>query len=68
MENKFSERLRELRLGANLKQIDLAQQFGVTKDAVSKWELGSETDFNTLMEIAKFFNVTVDYLLGMSEY
>lgn len=50
------------RLGVN--QETLANKFGVSVQAVSKWENGSSCpDITLLPEIADYFGVTIDYLL-----
>lgn len=52
-----------LRKGAGLTQADLAAHLGVTKAAVSKWELGqSLPDMAQVPRIASFFSVTIDEL------
>lgn len=69
MENRFSEKFRDLRLERKLMQKDVAKLLSVSPRTVSFWEDGSrECDFDTLIKIAKFFGVSVDYLLGLSEY
>lgn len=68
MNNKFSKRFKELRLERNLTQLEMGKIFGLSGSAVLKWERGFEPNFDTLMKIAKFFNVTVDYLLGITDY
>lgn len=63
----FNERLKELRLENNLSQIKLAEKLGASQRSISSWENGErQPDFETLEKIAKFFNVTTDYLLGIS--
>ena len=60
----FGEKLQTLRKEAGLSQEDLADQLGVSRQAVSKWERDSgypETE--KLLHIARLFQVTVDYLL-----
>lgn len=48
-----------------LTQEDLAKHLGVSKPAVSKWESGqSYPDIILLPELASFFNITVDQLIG----
>ena len=43
----------------------LAKKLGVTKSRVNMWENnGTVPRMNVLVELAKFFNVTTDYLLG----
>lgn len=60
----FSKRLKELRKKANLTQIEFAKKFNIANGTVGNWESGNrQPDYNTLNEIAKFFNVSTDYLL-----
>ena len=64
--NKFSQRLKDLRLEAHLSQKELAQKMGVNQNTVSCWECGTrQPDYDTLVNIAKRFNVSTDYLLGI---
>ena len=58
-------RLVELRKNLRLTQSDLAKALNVTQAAVGNWELGKrEPDNTTLLLLADFFRVSVDYLLG----
>jgi transcriptional regulator with XRE-family HTH domain len=62
---KLKEQLIFLRKQSNKTQEELAQALNVTNQAVSKWESGiCCPDINLLPEIAKYFNVSVDELLG----
>ena len=46
----------------------MSEEFGVTNQTISLWETGQrEPDFDTLVKIAKYFNVTTDYLLGIED-
>lgn len=64
----FKEQLKELRAENDLSQQDLAEKLGVSQRSISNWEAGvRQPDFEMLISIAKFFNVTTDYLLGISE-
>ena len=61
----FSTRVKELREKAGLSMDQLAKQLGITKSRVNMWENnGTVPRMNVLVELAKFFNVTTDYLLG----
>ena len=60
-------RIRELRIEAGLKQIDLANILGVRQNTLSTWETGRyEPDNEMLQRIADHFSVSVDYVLGKS--
>lgn len=64
----MQNRLRELRLDKGLTQASIAKRFGVTQQAISLYEQGRrEMKLETLKKIADFFNVPVDYLLGISK-
>lgn len=66
--NKFCQRLKELRLSENLTQKELAINLGKSRTTVYEWERnGHEPDYDTLIDIADFFNVTLDYLLGNTD-
>ncbi len=64
----FGERIRKLRVEANLTQKDLADKLNVTYQTVSKWETDiNEPDLSTLKELAKILNCSVEYLLSDEE-
>lgn len=61
-------RLKELRAERGLNQTELARELGTTQSNISGWETGKwEADNTALQQIAGFFGVTVDYLLGRSD-
>lgn len=64
----FQTRLKQLREDAGYSsQQSFANKFGVSQAAVGNWEAGSrKPDMNTLIKLADFFNVSVDYLIGHS--
>jgi len=65
---KFPERLRRLRQDRGLSQSDLGGEIGVAQSTVGMWESGKrEPDFETLIKLARFFGVSVAYLLGADE-
>ena len=64
--NEFGIRLKELRIEKGMSQRKLGEIFGVVNQTVSFWESGSrEPDLDTLKNIAVYFNVSIDYLLGV---
>jgi len=64
----FGERLRTLREEKNLTRADLANKLIVSYSAVSKYETNVRfPDKGTLINLADFFDVSVDYLLCRSD-
>ena len=62
------ERLRILREARGLSQQYLAIELNVSQAMISKYELGqAEPDINMICSIAKFFHVSADYLVGVSD-
>lgn len=62
---KIRERLRELRIEKELTQSQLAEKLNVDFRTISNWEKGvRKPDIDTLVEIADYFDISVDYLLG----
>lgn len=63
---KFQEILKELRLEKNISQQTLAKAIGVTQKAIDFWEKGiNEPKASFIIALAKYFNVTTDYILGV---
>ena len=68
MENKFALRLKELRQERGIGQIELAKKLEVSKGIISLWENGlREPNMYSLIKLAKFFDVTIDYLVGLED-
>ena len=66
--NTFGDRIFELRRGRDMTQEALAEQLGVTAQAVSKWERDeSMPDVALLPKIAEVFDVTIDSLFGVEK-
>lgn len=64
----FAERLYALRREKGLSQEELAEVVGVTRQAVQKWESGaSRPDMDNLTALARYFGVTLDYLITGAE-
>ncbi len=64
----LSEKLKQLRKELKLTQGELAVRFGVTQQAIAKWESGhARPETETISRIAGFFGVTTDYLLDMAD-
>ena len=66
--DKFCCRINELRLEKGFTQKELAQKLNTTNSAVCDWEKGrTQPDLQTLASIATLFDVSADYLLGLSD-
>lgn len=64
----FAERLKELRLEAGLSTQQLAEKLGFTNASISRWERDlCEPSIVAVVAVAKFFNVSADYLSGLSD-
>ncbi len=67
MQLNLSENIKKYRKEMGITQEELAEAFGITVGAVSKWESGSTIpDIMNLIELADFFDISVDILLGSS--
>ena len=65
---KYSERIKELRISKNLSQMQLSIKTGLSQSAIAKWELGkTEPTASAIIILAKFFNETTDYILGLED-
>ncbi len=61
-------RLRELRRARNISQLKLSMDLQLNQNAISRYETGlREADYATLIKIADYFNVSVDYLLERTD-
>lgn len=61
-------RLKELREGKGLKQSELAKIFNISPSSIGMYETDKrEPDDNLKMRFAEFFNVTVEYLMGLDK-
>jgi len=61
---KFNDKLIELRKKKGLSQEELGYELNVTRQTISKWELGqTKPEMEKLIEISKYFNISVDELL-----
>ena len=70
MKNKFSERLKELRIEKNLSQNQLAKELNnvVTHSAINLWENGKRIpNLEVVILFAEYFGVTTDYLAGLED-
>ncbi len=62
---KLSEKILNLRKARNMSQEELADSLGVSRQAVSRWEVGSALpDASNILQLSKLFGVSADYLLN----
>lgn len=60
-------RINELRKGRGWSQVELANRLGISKQTVSNWENDNiQPSIEMLVRLAKLFDVTTDYLLGLN--
>ena len=61
-------RLKELRKSRNISQVRLAIELNISQNSISRYETGErEADYKTLIALADYFNVSIDYLLERTE-
>lgn len=66
MNMEFKDILRELREEKGLTQAQLAEQLHFSLSIINKWENGKKNpSVEAIKILAKYFNVTTDYLLNM---
>ena len=62
----FCNRLKDIREDHDLSQKDIANLLKTTRQQVSKWETGAQMmGVDKYILLAKYYNVSVDYLLGL---
>ena len=64
---EFAERLKDLRLERELSQRGLAKILKISSTSIHRWEKGTRLPNIELVMLAKFFDVSADYLLGLSD-
>ena len=58
-------RLKELRKKRKISQLKLALDLNMSQNSISRYETGErEADYETLVKLADYFDVSLDYLLG----
>ena len=61
----LGEKIQQLRKEKGLSQEQLAAQLTISRQAISKWELGeSMPDTDNIIQLSKLFSVSTDYLLN----
>ncbi len=61
-------RLKYLREQRKISQIRLAMDLNMSQNSISRYETGAhQADYATLIKIADYFNVSIDYLLERTD-
>ncbi len=63
----FAEKIRLLRNERNMTQAQAGAQVGLTMRGYQNIELGSEPRYNSILRIAEYYDVSVDWLMGRTE-
>lgn len=65
---KLKERIKELRLEKNIMQKEMSETIGIAPRTLRGYEGGTrEPNIDKLIEIANYFDVSLDYLVGRSD-
>ena len=68
LKKEVGNRIKEARKNASLTQKEVAEKLRMTQQQYSRFENGIfELDYYGLISISQLFDVSVDYLLGLSE-
>lgn len=69
MKYSFGETVKNIRIEKGIGQEELAKGINVSKGIISLWENNlREPKLSNLIALSKYFNVSLDYLAGLSEY
>ena len=61
-------RLKNIRKNRGISQLKLAMDLSMTQNSISRYESGvREADYATLIKIADYFDVSIDYLLERTD-
>ena len=64
----LADRIKHLREGISLTQSDLAKKLSLSRSAINAWEMGiSVPTTQYIVELSKIFDVSTDYILGLSK-
>lgn len=65
---KYQDRIKGLREDKDLTQTQMGKILNASQKQISNWETGrNEPPYETLIAYAKFFKVSTDYILGLSD-
>ena len=62
------DKVKELRTKAGISQAELARRLGIARSNINAWEMGlSSPNAACLIDLAKIFHCSTDYLLGLEK-
>lgn len=65
----YYQRLKDIREDNDLKQTDVAEILGTTRQQVSKWETGKQIPgIDKYIILARYYDVSIDYLAGLIDF
>ena len=64
---EFAEKIRMLRKEKRMSQTALGEKVGLSMRGYQDLELGAKPKYDTLLRIADYFDVSVDWLMGRTE-
>ena len=65
---KYYPRLRELRTAVGMNQIEMGEMLHMLQNQYSRYERGQrELPMHLFIELAKFYNVSLDYIVGLTD-
>lgn len=65
----YYQRIKDVREDSDMKQSELAKELGLSQPSYSRYERGEiEFPFHLIIEIAKYYNVSIDYLAGLTTH
>lgn len=66
---KYGDRLKNLRENKGLKQKEVAEKIGIKNNTLSSYESSKrQPDFNTLKELSKVYDTSIDYIITGNEH
>ncbi|MBO5373988.1 MAG: helix-turn-helix transcriptional regulator [Clostridia bacterium] len=65
---RYYQRLRDLREDRDMTQAQVAELLGTAREQYNRYELGKqEIPFHHVIALAKLYNVTIDYIAGLTD-
>ena len=68
MKKKIGQIIKKLRIEKGISQMQLAKEIGCAQKAIDSWEKSiNEPKASYIINLAKFFNITCDFILGLED-